>query len=618
MEIQSIPVSVHGPNSMPPPPLPPHPLTRRDFPPDFIFGAGSSPYQTEGAAKEGDKIADGSNGNVTVDVYHRYKEDVSIMKKMGLDSYRFAISWTRILPSGRLCGGVNKEGVKYYNNLIDELLANGLIFAIMRIFALGNLVIGSSIGTPLMNRLQYTTGRVRGMAQNHIRWHTTCFLLTAAVIELYRSKYQTCQKGKIGITLNTLWFEPFSEHPNDIKAAERALDFNLGWFLEPMINGHYPQSMRHNVKQRLPYFNHVQSNMLKGSCDFIGINYYTARYAKDAPHAGEGEKPSYNTDIKADLLSERDKVPIGPQGAPDWLYIYPEGIYKLLVYVKDTYRNPLVYLTENGNSQLNNLYLTINHIDPALNARIDFVGVGEANDAKLILSKALIDVPRIDYIDKHLRFLQAAIHTYNITDYQNPVEINPSEQQEDFPDLGWDLDMDNFLTNPTKRNPPTLQIQAQVEGVGGSSTQVNQSPDTLICENQFTNYETNVSTKGTGGSATGPTVPHQLEGLSNNSHRKEASLQEWIPRAENFQGVNQTGHSQANGDQHLNVINPQNSMGSMKNGLYDPMYAEYGLPVDPHLRLFMEKQWPVFEVGCFRKLLWKLVAKLSIIWLLLS
>ncbi|PQP96075.1 beta-glucosidase 12 [Prunus yedoensis var. nudiflora] len=116
-------------------------LNRSSFPEGFIFGVGSGSYQYEGAAKEGgrgpsiwdtfthkypEKINDSSNGDITVDQYHRYKEDVGIMKNMGWDAYRFSISWSRLLPNGKLSGGVNKEGIKYYNNLINELLRNGL------------------------------------------------------------------------------------------------------------------------------------------------------------------------------------------------------------------------------------------------------------------------------------------------------------------------------------------------------------------------------------------------------------------------------------------------------------------------------------------------------------
>ncbi|KAK8324255.1 hypothetical protein V6Z11_A12G290500 [Gossypium hirsutum] len=117
------------------------PFNRSCFPPGFIFGAGSAAYQIEGAAledgkgpsvwdilvrKHPERIVDRSTGDVAVDFYHRYKEDIMLMKKIGLDSFRFSISWTRILPTGKLSGGINRLGVQFYNNLIDDLLANGL------------------------------------------------------------------------------------------------------------------------------------------------------------------------------------------------------------------------------------------------------------------------------------------------------------------------------------------------------------------------------------------------------------------------------------------------------------------------------------------------------------
>ncbi|KAJ6845168.1 beta-glucosidase 12-like [Iris pallida] len=121
-------------------------LHRRSFPKGFIFGAASSAYQYEGGAKEGskgpsiwdnfthahpEKIADGSNGDVAVDQYHRYKIYVAggCTPNEGDGhryAYRFSISWPRILPNGSLNGGINKEGIDYYNNLINELLSQGL------------------------------------------------------------------------------------------------------------------------------------------------------------------------------------------------------------------------------------------------------------------------------------------------------------------------------------------------------------------------------------------------------------------------------------------------------------------------------------------------------------
>ncbi|CAI9783390.1 unnamed protein product [Fraxinus pennsylvanica] len=116
-------------------------IKRSDFPKDFVFGAATSAYQVEGAwnvqgkgrsnwdvftMSEPAGIDDGSNGCTAIDQYNLLKDDVDLMKKVGLDSYRFSIAWTRILPGGRICKGICKEGIKYYNDLIDILLAAGI------------------------------------------------------------------------------------------------------------------------------------------------------------------------------------------------------------------------------------------------------------------------------------------------------------------------------------------------------------------------------------------------------------------------------------------------------------------------------------------------------------
>ncbi|GMJ07111.1 beta glucosidase 13 [Hibiscus trionum] len=423
------------------------PLNRKSFPAGFVFGTASSAYQYEGGAKEGgrgasvwdsftikhpEKIADGSNGDVAIDSYHRYKEDVGIMKEMGLDAYRFSISWSRILPNGKLSGGVNKEGINYYNNLINELLSNGIqpfvtlfhwdlpqaledeyggflsprIVDDFRDYAdvcfkeLGNRVkhwitlnepwsyttSGYAAGVSPPGRCsdwqnRNCSGGDSGVEPYLVAHH---FLLAHAVsVKLYRQKYQATQKGMIGITLNAAWYVPVSNATHQLNAASRAMDFIFGWFMEPITIGNYPRTMQSLVGNRLPKFSKMQAEILKGSFDFLGLNYYTTNYAAYAPKSSVG-KPSFFTDARTTISSEHNGIPIGPKTGTSWIRMCPRGIRDILLYTKEKYNNPLMYITENG--------------------------VGDTyKNISLPLNEALIDKGRVEYHRRHLSSLRSAI-----------------------------------------------------------------------------------------------------------------------------------------------------------------------------------------------------------------
>ncbi|KAL5567211.1 hypothetical protein UlMin_030375 [Ulmus minor] len=422
-------------------------LNRSSFPAGFLFGTASASYQYEGAAKEGgkgpsiwdtythdfpEKIKDMSNGDVAVDSYHRYKEDVGIMKDMGLNAYRFSISWPRLLPNGKLSGGLNKVGIQYYNNLINELLANGIEpfitlfhwdlpqaledeyggflnpqivehygeYAELCFKEFGDRVKHwITFNEPVAYSVAgYATGMFPPGRCSH--WQqlncsagnsaTEPYLVThhqllahATAAKLYKDKYQGSQNGVIGITLVALWTVPYSDAEQHKKAALLALDSILGWFMEPLTKGEYPHSMRSLVGKRLPKFTKEQSNMLKDSLDFLGLNYYTSNYASYAPHHNSSAYPSYLTDSWASLSPVRNGIPIGPKAASDTVYVYPRGLQDLLLYVKAKYNNPLIYITENG--------------------------FDDVNDPNLSLEEALVDYQRIDYHYRHLYYLNQAI-----------------------------------------------------------------------------------------------------------------------------------------------------------------------------------------------------------------
>ncbi|XP_050274362.1 beta-glucosidase 12-like isoform X2 [Quercus robur] len=377
------------------------------------------------------RIKDGSNGDVAIDQYHHYKKDVQIMKKMGLDAYRFSISWSRVLPKGKLSGGVNREGIKYYNNLINKLLAKGLQpFVTLYHYDLPQALedeYGGFLSPHIADDFQdYAELCFKEFGDRVKHWITlnepygtsyagyalgifpparcsswqqlNCLggdsgtepylvahnqlLAHASAVKVYKQKYQIAQKGIIGITLVSHWFVPISNARHDRDAALRALDFMFGIFMDPLTNGDYPHSVRSLVGHRLPKFTKEQSNLVNGSFDFLGLNYYTANYAAYSHHSN-AENASYLTNSLANLSTERNGIPIGPKAGSDWLYIYPRGIRELLLYIKRKYNNPLIFITENG--------------------------ISEVNNATLSLKEALADNYRIDYYYRHLQYLHSAI-----------------------------------------------------------------------------------------------------------------------------------------------------------------------------------------------------------------
>ncbi|XP_020588429.1 beta-glucosidase 24-like [Phalaenopsis equestris] len=304
------------------------------FPPDFVFGAASSAFQVEGATKAGGrgpsiwdtfcerspgpswacqrlsntrgKIADRSSGDPGAGSYYRYKEDVQLLVDIGLQAYRFSISWPRVLPKGR--GLPNQEGLKYYHNLIDELklhvkhsitMNEPLMFASQG-YGLGRLAPGHctpDIEIPGFGPLNCPVG---DSLREPYKVAHNLLLAHAEAVDLYKTHYQAKQRGKVGITINSHWYEPYDESPLNKEAQQRVLDFNVGWFLDPVKFGNYPFSMRALVGDRLPIFTDEESAKLRESYDFIGVNYYTSRYVKDKPYNYTIKPQTCNDDVQAD------------------------------------------------------------------------------------------------------------------------------------------------------------------------------------------------------------------------------------------------------------------------------------------------------------------------------
>ncbi|KAL4352675.1 hypothetical protein GQ457_06G013180 [Hibiscus cannabinus] len=415
-------------------------VCRADFPPSFVFGVATASYQIEGACNEGGrgpsiwdsfshtegKIIDGSNGDMAVDHYHRYKEDVDLIHKFGFDAYRFSISWSRIFPDG-MGTEVNNEGIAFYNNLINALIEKGiqpfltlyhwdlplhlqesiggwLDKRIVNYFAtyadtcfahFGDRVKNwITINEPLQTAVNgYDTGifapgrREVPSTEPYLAAHHQ-ILAHATAVSIYRSKYKDKQGGQIGWVLDCEWAEANSDKIEDKSAAARRLDFQLGWYLCPLYYGDYPAVMLERLGDRLPKFSQEEKKLLLNSLDFLGLNHYTSRFISHATSCSEesyfykaqemerivewegGEKIGEKVRILLwrmyilynNTCLSLGSFPIAKQGASEWLYIVPWGLRKVLNYIARTYNNPPIYITENGMDEEDDNSLPLNEI----------------------------------------------------------------------------------------------------------------------------------------------------------------------------------------------------------------------------------------------------------------
>lgn len=365
--------------------------TTRFFPEGFLWGAATSSYQIEGAhdadgkgpsiwdafCRIPGKIRNGDTGDLACDHYHRFREDVALIRKLGFKAYRFSISWPRLLPGGtREQGGVNEAGIQFYSDLIDVLLENDIQpWATLYHWDLPLALqfesdgwLGAATVDAFVSYADLCFERFGERVKHWITfnepWVTSVFgygmgtmapgrvsnsepylaahhqlLAHAKAVEHYR-KMHAHQHGNIGITNNCDWREQRSDSPADRAAAQRAMEFFLGWFADPVYNGDYPQVMKDHAGAKLPAFTDEEKAMLKGSSDFFGLNTYSTMFAEHCPDSGDG---GFFADQQV-RLSVDDKWKLTDF---NWA-IVPWGCRKLLEWIRDRYDNPPIYITENG------------------------------------------------------------------------------------------------------------------------------------------------------------------------------------------------------------------------------------------------------------------------------
>ncbi len=350
----------------------------KTFPKGFLWGAATASYQIEGyplADGAGMSIwhrfshtpgttHNGETGDVACDHYHLYKQDVAMIKDLGLKAYRFSISWPRIFPEGY--GRINFKGLDFYDRLIDELLKAEIIpFVTLYHWDLPAALqdkggwtnrdiadwftdyadilfqkFGDRVKHWITLNEPWVTAFIGHMFGKHAPGVQDIYAAFEVVHNELRAHSQAVEafrsekiKGKIGITLSNHSQSPASEDEKDVYAAQVAHEHvNYPLFLNPIYKGEYPTMVLKMSKEFLPRRYERDMEDIKKPIDFVGINYYSGSLVKFDSQSPFGVK-NIDRGLK--------KTEMGWE-------IYPQGFYEILTGLQRTYDPDEVFVTENG------------------------------------------------------------------------------------------------------------------------------------------------------------------------------------------------------------------------------------------------------------------------------
>ncbi len=394
----------------------------------FYWGAASSAPQSEGAAdedgkgqniwdywyeKEPNRFFNNVGPMVTSDFYHRYKQDIKLMKELNFNSFRTSISWSRLIPNG--IGEVNEKAVEFYNSMINEMIENGIEpfinlyhfdmpLKMQDIGGFENKKVVEAFAAYARKCFELFGDRVK-------RWITFNEpIVPAEGGYLYNSHYPNIvdfkkavqvayntiiaheraleefrklniQSAKIGIVLNLSPVYPRSNNTADLKAARIAdLFFNKS-FLDPALKGQYPEELVDILRnfEILPEYTVEELSIIKSNkVDFVGVNYYQPRRVKAKEYLPNPEAPLMPEYFFDDYIMPGRKM--NPYRGWE---IYEKGIYDLLLNLKKNYDNIESYISENG--------------------------MGVEGEERYIKDGVVQDDYRIEFIKDHLIWLHKAI-----------------------------------------------------------------------------------------------------------------------------------------------------------------------------------------------------------------
>jgi len=356
-------------------------MAQLSFPENFQWGTAASSYQIEGGHQADGKglsiwdtftrweghVLNNDNGDVACDHYNRMPQDIALMKEMGIPLYSFTVSWTRVLPEGR--GQVNTKGLDFYDRLVDALLEAGIRPKTTLYHWDFPLLLQDQGGWPnrdsvewfgdyarvvfdkLADRvdlwathnepwvasfLGYATGlHAPGMCDYSKAYLTAHHMLMAhgRAVQIYReSRY----KGEIGLILNLNGLIPASDSEEDRAATQRVHDETHALYLDPIFKGSYPKRLFDYIGPHQPKVQGGDAELIHQPIDFLGLNYYNTDY------------------VSYDLFGGLNKARLTPYSAPSWgrtemnWGINPDGLKQEVLYLKENYGNPKLFLNENG------------------------------------------------------------------------------------------------------------------------------------------------------------------------------------------------------------------------------------------------------------------------------
>lgn len=370
------------------------------FPRDFVWGASTSAYQIEGAVDEDGRgpsiwdtfcrrpgvIHNNDTGAVACDHYHRWRDDVQLLRDLGIKAYRFSIAWPRILPEGR--GRVNAAGLDFYERLVDALLAAGIEpFPTLYHWDLPQALQDQG-GWPLRDTAQafadYAQVVVQRLGDRVRRWttHNEPMIVTAfghvtgthapgiqdPAAALRTAHHLLLSHGlaaqairasapvQVGIALNLQPVDPATPGEADARTARLFDGFANRWFLDPLFRGAYPEDASAAFGPLAPTPQPGDLETIRTPLDFLGVNYYSRMVVRHDPT---------NPLLQASLVETE-----GVERSLMW-EVHPEGLGRLLERLTREYRPAALYITENGMPLLDQPDAAGAVNDPP---RIDFLG----------------------------------------------------------------------------------------------------------------------------------------------------------------------------------------------------------------------------------------------------